>query len=101
MHLAAIARDAALLTEFTACASMGVITPMAKIYAGINELKAAHLRLNSTARTNQGPPSHLLLFYAAECGLKYAHLKRRSLRTTEQLGDVDHDLNALIKSLNV
>lgn len=74
---------------------------MAKIHAGINELRASHLKLNSAAKTNQGPPAHLLLFYAAECGLKYAQLKRKSLRTTEQLGDVDHDLNALIKCLNV
>ena len=80
---------------------MGLITPMAKIPAGVNELRASHIKLNSAAKANQGPPAHLLLFYAAECGLKYAQLKRMRLWTTEQLGDIDHDLNALIKSLSV
>ena len=73
---------------------------MAKIHAGISELKSSHHRL-STFWGNAGAPAYLLLFYAAECGLKYAELKRRNLRTTEQLEDVDHDLNRLIKSLNV
>jgi hypothetical protein len=47
------------------------------------------------------PPAHLLLFYAAECGLKSAYLRRLNLRTTEQLSDVNHDLSSLIKSLSL
>jgi hypothetical protein len=83
------------------CASMGLITPMAKIHAGINELKASHVKLNAAARINEGPPAHLLLFYAAECVLKYAQLRRRNLLTTERLGDLDHDLSAIIKELKL
>ena len=71
------------------------------VRAGISELKASHLRLRAAARTNQGPPAHLLLFYAAECGLKYAQLRRNSLLTTERLGELDHDLVALIRNLNL
>src|ERR1035441_9782078 len=74
---------------------------MAKIHAGISELKASHLRLSAVARTNQGPPAYLLLFYAAECGLKYVQLRRSNLLTTERLGELDHDLVALIKKLNL
>jgi hypothetical protein len=83
------------------CASMGLITPMAKIHAGINELKASHVNLNAAAKNNQGPPAHLLLFYAAECVLKYAQLRRRNLLTTDRLGDLDHDFGALIKDLKL
>ena len=74
---------------------------MAKIHAGFSELKASHVRLVAAAKAGQGPPAHLLLFYAAECGLKYVHLRRNNFRTTEQLGNTDHDLNLLIKNLNL
>jgi hypothetical protein len=80
---------------------MVLFTSMAKIHAGIRELKASHIRLSAAAKTNQGPPAHLLLFYAAECGLKYAQLRRNNLPTTERLRELDHDLVALIKSLNL
>ena len=82
-------------------ASMVPFTSMAKIHAGISELKASHLRLSAAARVNQGPPAHLLLFYAAECGLKYAQLRRGNLLTTAQLTELDHDLVSLIKNLNL
>ena len=74
---------------------------MAKIHAGFSELKASHVRLVAAAQAVQGPPAHLLLFYAAECGLKYVHLRRNNFRTTEQLGSIDHDLSLLIKNLNL
>src|SRR5438552_15204636 len=74
---------------------------MAKIHAGFSELKASHLRLVASARSSAGPPAHLLLFYAAECGLKYVHLRRNNFRTTEQLRDANHDLSLLIKDLNL
>jgi hypothetical protein len=74
---------------------------MAKIHAGFSDLRASHFRLSAAASNGQGTPAHLLLFYAAECGLKCAHLRRLNLRTTEQLADVDHDLGSLIKNLNL
>jgi len=74
---------------------------MAKIHAGFSELKASHFQLIAAAKGGQGPPAHLLLFYATECGLKYAHLRRNNFRTTEQLGDVNHDLGLLVKKLKL
>jgi hypothetical protein len=74
---------------------------MAKIHAGFSELKVSHLHLVAAAKSGAGPSAHLLLFYAAECGLKYAHLRRNKFRTTEQLGDLDHDLSLLLKKLNL
>jgi hypothetical protein len=74
---------------------------MAKIHAGVSELRVSHVRLSGAARTSQGPAAYLLLFYAAECGLKYAQLRRNNLRTTERLSELDHDLVALIKNLRL
>jgi hypothetical protein len=74
---------------------------MARIHAGFSELKASHLYLAAAAKSGEGAPAHLLLFYAAECGLKYAHLRRNNFRTTEQLEAVDHDLGLLLKKLNL
>ena len=74
---------------------------MAQIHAGFSELRASHLRLIAAAVRGEGPPAHLLLFYAAECGLKYVHLRRNNFRTTEKLGDVDHDLSLLVKNLKL
>lgn len=76
-------------------------TSMARIHAGFSELKASHLYLAAAAKSGEGAPAHLLLFYAAECGLKYAHLRRNNFRTTEQLEAVDHDLGLLLKKLNL
>jgi hypothetical protein len=80
---------------------MVLFTSMAIIHAGINELKSSHHRLSAAARTNTGPPAHLLLFYAAECGLKYAQLRRSKLLTTERLTELNHDLVALIVDMKL
>jgi len=80
---------------------MVLVTSMAKIHAGVSELKASHIRLSGAAKTSQGPPAYLLLFYAAECALKYAQLRRNNLRTTERLSELDHDLVALIRNLKL
>jgi hypothetical protein len=74
---------------------------MAKIHANIKELNASRVHLSDAARNSQGAPAHLLLFYAVECGLKCAHLRNLNLSTTEQLGDLDHDLSVLIKKVNL
>ena len=73
---------------------------MAKIHAGVSELKAAHNNLE-TASKGTGAPAYLLLYYAAECGLKCAQLRRNKLRTTKQLESADHDLHALVKNLKL
>jgi len=74
---------------------------MAKIHAGFSELKASHLRLVAAANGCQGPPAYLLLFYAAECGLKSVYLRTNNFMTTERLIDFDHDLGILIKNLKL
>ena len=74
---------------------------MAKIHAGISELKAAHNRLAAASGKGTGESGNLLLFYAAECGLKCAYLRGNGLRTTEQLENTNHDLNWLIKALKL
>lgn len=80
---------------------MDLTAQMAKIHAGITELKSAHVRLFEASKKNAGAPRNLLLFYAAECGLKCACLLRNKLRTTEQLETVDHNLIGLIKGLKL
>jgi hypothetical protein len=72
------------------------------IHAGITEIRAAHRNLSAASTRSQGSPAYLLLFYAAECGLKYAQMKRSKLITTAQLDKTPgHDLSALIKELRI
>ena len=73
---------------------------MARLHAGVNELKAAHNNLEK-ASNGTGAPAHLLLFYAAECGLRCARLKANRLQTTKQLESADHDLHSLVKALKL
>jgi len=80
---------------------MDLVSKMAKIHAGFSELRASHVRLFAASRNGHGAPGHLLLFYAAECLLKYAHLRGNNLKTTEQLENTDHDLHSLIKTLRI
>ncbi|WP_418155385.1 hypothetical protein [Actinoalloteichus caeruleus] len=55
----------------------------------------------------ESPPAHLLRYYAAECGLKHALLRRRNGRTTDDLppqqrkGESGHDLRSLAKELRL
>lgn len=60
-------------------------------------------RLRSGADQLTGPASHLLRYYAVECGLKAALLRQRNLRSTAQL-DTDlrsHDLRRLAAELRL
>lgn len=59
--------------------------------------------MNLLAASGQGcgAPWYLLLFYAAECGLKSAYLQSNSLWSTKHLDNPDHDLDDLIKKLKL
>lgn len=70
---------------------------------GPGALKNNCAELGESADQLLGPPSHLLRFYAVECGLKAALLRRRGLRSTSQL-DPDlrhHDLRRLARELRL
>ena len=58
-----------------------------KLHVGVSELRQAFHTHRGAADKTQGISSHLLLFYAAECGLKSIWLKQKKLRTTEQILD--------------
>ena len=69
----------------------------------MSELRVA-LHRHSTPDPLQGQSRNLLLFYAAECGLKAAWLKRNRLRSTSQLSStlnasIGHDLMLWAKKL--
>lgn len=75
------------------------------VHAGESELRQAfyaHLRV---AVANRDQSHYLLLFYAAECGLKWIYLKQRRFRTTERIVDQSlisergHDLIIWLKEL--
>ena len=53
------------------------------IPAGVSELKQAFHQHLKAHRSITGLSSYLLLFYAAECGLKSIYLRRNNLQTTE------------------
>jgi hypothetical protein len=67
-----------------------------KIPVGFSELEKA-FRLHSNNSQNKSDFSHsLLLFYSVECGLKSLFLKKKKLKTTDQMASIiyfdSHDL---------
>ncbi|MEG5014813.1 MULTISPECIES: hypothetical protein [unclassified Microcoleus] len=61
-----------------------------KIPAGVSELRQAfnsHLSAYEKTTDSFCASSYLLLFYAAECGMKSIWLKRNKLRTTNDISD--------------
>ncbi len=77
------------------------------VHVSFRELFNSFVRLSRDSRAVMGPTAHLLAFYAVECGLKAALLKRSNVRSTRNLnaaltsGSSGHDLRALAKELNV
>jgi hypothetical protein len=72
--------------------------------AGISELRQAFRLHWSCARNGAQAPARLLLFYAAECGLKLVLLHRRRGLHTDHLPEHlrgSHDLRAMLKELRV
>ncbi|WP_326551743.1 hypothetical protein [Micromonospora sp. NBC_01813] len=67
------------------------------------DLARSFTRLLESAEVTADQVSHLLRFYAVECGLKAAALRRRNLQRTDQLpGDLlSHDLRRLAKELRL
>lgn len=70
---------------------------------GPRSLVNSAVELGDTADRLTGRPSHLLRFYAVECGLKAMILKRRNLRSTSQLDQHlrGHDLRRLAAELRL
>ncbi|NER89077.1 hypothetical protein [Moorena sp. SIO3A2] len=75
------------------------------IHAGVSELKQAFHQHLAAHRSLTGPSSYLLLFYAAECGLKSIRLRRNNLRTTKYFQDpikkYGHNLDSWCKELRI
>ncbi|NEP41069.1 MAG: hypothetical protein F6K35_18330 [Okeania sp. SIO2H7] len=76
------------------------------IHAGISELRRAfHAHRNAATKTS-GITYYLLLFYAAECGLKSIYLKENNLQKTDLIQDqamlsqYGHNLNTWVKQVN-
>ncbi|UNU22426.1 hypothetical protein D0A34_23090 [Microcoleus vaginatus PCC 9802] len=77
------------------------------VAAHVRGLKQAFNAHNAAAKKTQGLSSYLLLFYAAECGMKSVWLKRNNLRTTNDIADSTmlspdgHNLNRWKKELKI
>lgn len=71
------------------------------IHAGMSELRRA-FHTHRGAIPNSSPSQYLLLFYAAECGLKALWLRRHQLRTSEDFPEDaarhGHDLLLWVKN---
>lgn len=81
---------------------------MTWIDAGVSELRSAfhsHLRAREDRGNKIDCSNNLLLFYAAECGLKAAWLRRNNLRTMgKKLAEdrhLGHDLSYWAKELRI
>jgi hypothetical protein len=81
-----------------------------KIPAGVSGLRQAfhsHLSAYEKTRDTFSTSSYLLLFYAAECGMKSVWLKRNNLKTTNDIADSTmlspdgHNLNRWKKELRI
>lgn len=78
-----------------------------KIHVGFSDLRQAFHAHRGAAEKTQGISSHLLLFYAAECGLKSIWLKQKKLQTTKQIPDPTllskdgHNLDRWVKELKI
>jgi hypothetical protein len=76
------------------------------IHAGVSELRQAFAAHCAAARNGNGRSYNLLLFYAAECGLKKAWLEQSKLKRTSDLSaeclqSIGHDLLLLTKELHL
>lgn len=78
-----------------------------KLHVGVSELRQAFHAHRGAAQEIKDSSSHLLLFYAAECGLKSTWLKQKKLLTTEQIPDPTllskdgHNLDRWVKELRI
>ncbi len=78
-----------------------------KIHVGFSDLRQAFHAHRRAAQEIKDSPSYLLLFYAAECGLKSIWLKQKKLQTTEQIPDPTllskdgHNLDRWVKELKI
>jgi hypothetical protein len=77
------------------------------VAADVRGLKNAFNAHKAASQQTQGISSYLLLFYAAECGMKCVWLKRNNLRTTDDITDSTllspdgHNLNRWKKELRI
>ncbi|MBW4616907.1 MAG: hypothetical protein KME21_27420 [Desmonostoc vinosum HA7617-LM4] len=79
------------------------------IHLGVSELRQSfHAHLGSDQiQDNKSPSSHLLIFYAVECGLKSIWLKRNKLNSTAKIQDQSvltkdgHNITVWLKKLGI
>jgi hypothetical protein len=77
------------------------------VAADVRGLKQAFNAHKVASQETKGISSYLLLFYAAECGMKSVWLKRNNLRTTNDIADSTllspdgHNLNRWKKELRI
>jgi len=77
------------------------------VSADVRGLKQAFNAHKVASQETKGISSYLLLFYAAECGMKSVWLKRNNLRTTNDIADSTllspdgHNLNRWKKELRI
>lgn len=75
--------------------------------AGVSELRQAFFHHLTVSEQTKGISSHLLLFYAAECGIKSIWLRRNNLKTINDIADPTlisqdgHNLDRWIKELKI
>ena len=76
------------------------------IHSGKSELRRAFHAHRHAATKTSGIASYLLLFYAAECGLKSLYLNENNLTKTDRIQDqamlsqYGHDLSTWVKQVN-
>lgn len=74
---------------------------MPSVHVGYSQLKRSFNRMRATARNGTLPHDFLLLFYAAECGLKAVMIRNINGRTTADLNELTHNFSSMLRDLRI
>jgi len=74
---------------------------MPSIHVGFSQLKRSFNRMRAESQKGNLPHNYLLLFYAAECGLKAVLVQSKRVRTTAGLGELTHNFASMLRDLKI
>ena len=74
---------------------------MPSIHVGFSQLKRSFNRMRAESQKGNLPHNYLLLFYAAECGLKAVLVRSKGVRTTAGLDELTHNFSGMLRDLKI
>jgi len=74
---------------------------MPSIHVGFSQLKRSFNRMRAESQKGNLPHNYLLLFYAAECGLKAVLVRSKGARSTAGLDELTHNFGSMLRDLKI